>query len=187
MRKRPIRSGLGSPAPQAGPSAARYRSRSHVSVRVPAQGPPAGDEGYRPHGAPFEPGPFGDVPTRTNEFGAVEGRHENVADDEVRGDPRQQIERLVAERVGREAVPHLGTDLRRDGLDVVAVVAVLGRLLAAEGIIESDFIWGWYLRVNGGGPFQAGLYELAENSAIGTMATIASTSAVRQRRRAPAA
>jgi UPF0755 protein len=43
----------------------------------------------------------------------------------------------------------------------------IGRLLAAEGIIESDFIWGWYLRVNGGGPFQAGLYELAENSAIG--------------------
>ena len=48
----------------------------------------------------------------------------------------------------------------------------IGRLLAAEGIIESDFIWGWYLRVNGGGPFQAGLYELAENSAIGDVIDI---------------
>lgn len=43
----------------------------------------------------------------------------------------------------------------------------IGRLLAEEGIIASDLVWGWYLRINGGGPFQAGLYELAENSAIG--------------------
>jgi UPF0755 protein len=42
----------------------------------------------------------------------------------------------------------------------------IGKLLAEEGIIESDFVWGWYLRINGGGPFQAGLYELAPNSAI---------------------
>lgn len=43
----------------------------------------------------------------------------------------------------------------------------IGRLLAAEGIITSDMVWGWYLRINGGGPFQAGLYELAENSSFG--------------------
>jgi UPF0755 protein len=43
----------------------------------------------------------------------------------------------------------------------------IGKLLAAEGIIKSDMVWGWYLRINGGGPFEAGIYELAENSAIG--------------------
>lgn len=42
----------------------------------------------------------------------------------------------------------------------------IGRLLAAEGVISSDFVWGWYLRINGGGPFQAGDYELGDNSAI---------------------
>ena len=42
----------------------------------------------------------------------------------------------------------------------------IGKLLAAEGIISSDFVWEWYLRINGGGPFQAGTYQLAENSAI---------------------
>ena len=43
----------------------------------------------------------------------------------------------------------------------------IGKLLADEGIISSELIWDWYLRINGGGPFQAGTYELAENSAIG--------------------
>lgn len=43
----------------------------------------------------------------------------------------------------------------------------IGQLLADEGIIESDFVWDWYLRINGGGPFQAGHYELATNSSIG--------------------
>jgi UPF0755 protein len=42
----------------------------------------------------------------------------------------------------------------------------IGKLLAAEGIISSDLVWEWYLRINGGGPFQAGTYELARNSAI---------------------
>src|SRR5687768_1930318 len=42
----------------------------------------------------------------------------------------------------------------------------IGQLLAAEGVITSDFVWGWYLRINGGGPFQAGDYELGDNSAI---------------------
>jgi len=43
----------------------------------------------------------------------------------------------------------------------------IGKLLAAEGIITSDFIWGWYIRINGGGPFQAGAYELRKDSAMG--------------------
>ncbi len=43
----------------------------------------------------------------------------------------------------------------------------IGQLLAAEGIISSDFVWEWYLRINGGGPFQAGLYELPTDSAMG--------------------
>jgi UPF0755 protein len=42
----------------------------------------------------------------------------------------------------------------------------IGALLADEGVISSDFVWGWYLRINGGGPFEAGVYELPTNSAI---------------------
>jgi UPF0755 protein len=42
----------------------------------------------------------------------------------------------------------------------------IGALLADEGVISSDFVWGWYLRINGGGPFEAGIYELPTNSAI---------------------
>lgn len=48
----------------------------------------------------------------------------------------------------------------------------IGKLLADEGIITSDFVWSWYLRVNGGGPFQAGLYELAPNSAMGDVVDV---------------
>lgn len=50
----------------------------------------------------------------------------------------------------------------------------IGTLLAAEGIISSDFVWEWYLRINGGGPFQAGVYELAHNSAIGDVIDVLS-------------
>ncbi len=42
----------------------------------------------------------------------------------------------------------------------------IGRLLASEGIIANRLVWDWYLRINGGGPFQAGAYELGDNSAI---------------------
>jgi UPF0755 protein len=42
----------------------------------------------------------------------------------------------------------------------------IGELLAAEDIISSKLVWDWYLRINGGGPFQAGTYVLADNSAI---------------------
>jgi UPF0755 protein len=50
----------------------------------------------------------------------------------------------------------------------------IGKLLADEGIITSDFVWGWYLRINGGGPFQAGLYELPRNSAMGDVVEVLS-------------
>jgi UPF0755 protein len=43
----------------------------------------------------------------------------------------------------------------------------IGKLLADEGVISSSFVWDWYLRVKGGGPFEAGLYELADNSSMG--------------------
>jgi UPF0755 protein len=43
----------------------------------------------------------------------------------------------------------------------------IGELLASEGIIANAVVWEWYLRINGGGPFQAGTYELAKNMAIG--------------------
>jgi len=42
----------------------------------------------------------------------------------------------------------------------------IGALLASEGVISSAMAWDWYLRIKGGGPFQAGTYELATNSAI---------------------
>jgi UPF0755 protein len=45
--------------------------------------------------------------------------------------------------------------------------SAIGDLLEREGIIASSFVWDWYLRINGGGPFQAGDYELAEDSAMG--------------------
>lgn len=48
----------------------------------------------------------------------------------------------------------------------------IGKLLASEGVIANEMVWGWYLRINGGGPFQAGLYELPENSAIGKVIDI---------------
>jgi UPF0755 protein len=43
----------------------------------------------------------------------------------------------------------------------------IGKLLEDQGIISSAFIWDWYLRINGGGPFQAGEYQLQEDSAMG--------------------
>ena len=42
----------------------------------------------------------------------------------------------------------------------------IGRLLADENVIANDLVWGWYLRINGGGPFEAGVYDLAEHSSI---------------------
>jgi UPF0755 protein len=43
----------------------------------------------------------------------------------------------------------------------------IGSLLADKGVISSSFVWDWYLRVKGGGPFEAGVYDLATNSSMG--------------------
>ena len=43
----------------------------------------------------------------------------------------------------------------------------IGAQLADEGIISSELAWDWYLRINGGGPFQAGEYQLGDDSSIG--------------------
>ena len=48
----------------------------------------------------------------------------------------------------------------------------IGDLLSDEGIIASAFVWDWYLKVKGGGPFQAGEYELAEDSSMGDVVRI---------------
>ena len=45
--------------------------------------------------------------------------------------------------------------------------SAIGDQLAGEGIISSGFVWDWYLKVNSGGPFQAGEYQLADNSSMG--------------------
>ncbi len=58
-------------------------------------------------------------------------------------------------------------ELREIEIPVGSTSDDIGKLLADEGIIASDTVWRWYLRVRGGGPFEAGVYELAENSAIG--------------------
>jgi len=50
----------------------------------------------------------------------------------------------------------------------------IGRLLADEDVITSDLVWRWYLRINGGGPFQAGRYELPRNSAMGDVVALLS-------------
>ena len=42
----------------------------------------------------------------------------------------------------------------------------IGTLLADRGVIEDAGIWGWYLRVKGGGPFLAGSYTFRENSSM---------------------
>ena len=48
----------------------------------------------------------------------------------------------------------------------------IGEQLADEGVIASAFVWDWYLRINGGGPFEAGEYELAANSSMGDVVRI---------------
>ncbi len=50
----------------------------------------------------------------------------------------------------------------------------IGDLLEEEGIITSAFVWDWYLRVDGGGPFQAGEYQLAEDSSMGDVVDLLS-------------
>ena len=53
-----------------------------------------------------------------------------------------------------------------------ATSSAIGDQLADEGIISSAFVWDWYLRINGGGPFQAGEYQLADDSSMGDVVDI---------------
>lgn len=45
--------------------------------------------------------------------------------------------------------------------------SAIGELLAEKGVISDATVWRWYLRIRGGGPFEAGLYRLQENMAMG--------------------
>jgi UPF0755 protein len=45
--------------------------------------------------------------------------------------------------------------------------SAIGKLLAKEDIIGSAAVWDWYLRIDGGGPFEAGDYQLAKHSSMG--------------------
>jgi UPF0755 protein len=53
-----------------------------------------------------------------------------------------------------------------------ASASAIGDLLAKDGVISSAFVWDWYLRVNGGGPFEAGEYQLSDNSSMGEVVAI---------------
>ena len=65
-----------------------------------------------------------------------------------------------------------------EGPPVALVVPVgatsddIGSILAENGVISSARVWGWYLRFNGGGPFQAGEYTLPTNAAMGDVVTL---------------
>ena len=48
-----------------------------------------------------------------------------------------------------------------------ATTSAIADQLAEEGIISSAEVFRWYLRLKGGGPFEAGQYQLAKNSAMG--------------------
>ena len=47
--------------------------------------------------------------------------------------------------------------------------SAIGHLLAKDGVITSSFVWDWYVRINGGGPFQAGEYQLPARSSMGAV------------------
>ena len=57
-------------------------------------------------------------------------------------------------------------------IPVGATSSDIGEQLASEGVIASAFVWDWYLRINGGGPFEAGDYELGDNSSMGDVVRI---------------
>jgi UPF0755 protein len=58
-------------------------------------------------------------------------------------------------------------DVRTITVPKGATSSDIGDLLSDEGIIGSPFVWSWYLRINGGGPFEAGEYSLAAHSSMG--------------------
>ena len=58
-------------------------------------------------------------------------------------------------------------ELRTITIPEGSTTSAIGDQLAEEGIISSGFVWDWYLKINGGGPFQAGEYQLADDSSMG--------------------
>jgi UPF0755 protein len=53
-----------------------------------------------------------------------------------------------------------------------ASTAAIADLLAAEDVVTDSQIFQYYLRLNGGGPFQAGEYVLARNMAMGDVVDV---------------
>jgi UPF0755 protein len=54
-----------------------------------------------------------------------------------------------------------------------ATTSDVGRTLEQQGIITSAAVFGWYLKVNGGGPFQAGEYDgLRLHSSMGSVVSV---------------
>ncbi len=56
-------------------------------------------------------------------------------------------------------------------VDRGATTADVAELLADEGVVSDARIFRYYLRVRGGGPFQAGSYRLRRNSSMGDVRT----------------
>ncbi len=69
--------------------------------------------------------------------------------------------------VSRQVTPPGGPGTEEEiTVPVGASSRSIGTQLAGEGIIASALVWDWYLRINGGGPFEAGIYVLRQNSAM---------------------
>lgn len=58
-------------------------------------------------------------------------------------------------------------DLQAIEIPIGSTSSQIGSQLADAGVITSSVVWDWYLRVQGGGPFEAGVYQLATNSSMG--------------------
>ena len=50
--------------------------------------------------------------------------------------------------------------------------SAIADLLAEKGVISDATVFRYYLKVKGGGPFEAGLYRMRENSAMGDVVTV---------------
>lgn len=53
-----------------------------------------------------------------------------------------------------------------------ATTSEIAQLLADAGVVTSGEVFRWYLRIKGGGPFEAGLYHLRLHSAMGDVVRV---------------
>jgi UPF0755 protein len=53
-----------------------------------------------------------------------------------------------------------------------ATTSAIADLLEDQDVITSAEVFRWYLRIKGGGPFEAGLYHLRVNSAMGSVVSV---------------